>query len=290
LKSLPFSGRYKLSFGILILRCLVFIEVLQVSQKHINIVMTENENERQKIVDYVHTMLGGNMIDVELNPADYNIAIDRAVAKFRQRSSNAVEESFGFLTLQLDQNEYTLPSEVTSVRQIFRRSIGSRSGGGQGGTLFEPFNLAYSNTYLLTSTNMGGLATYYAFASYQKQVGKMFGGEINFTFNKTTKKLTIMQRPRSEEEVMMWLYNYRPDFNLMQDQFAGQWLKDYSLATSKLMLGEAREKFAQIASPQGGTSLNGTALKAEAKADLELLEQDLINYKDGSTPLTWVTG
>jgi hypothetical protein len=137
---------------------------------------------------------------------------------------------------------------------------------------------------------MGGLATYYAFASYQKQVGKMFGGEINFTFNKTTKKLTIMQRPRSEEEVMMWLYNYRPDFNLMQDQFAGQWLKDYSLATSKLMLGEAREKFAQIASPQGGTSLNGTALKAEAKADLELLEQDLINYKDGSTPLTWVTG
>ena len=89
---MPFSGRYKLSFGILILRCLVFIEVLQVSQKHINIVMTENENERQKIVDYVHTMLGGNMIDVELNPADYNIAIDRAVAKFRQRSSNAVEE------------------------------------------------------------------------------------------------------------------------------------------------------------------------------------------------------
>lgn len=287
---MPFSGLYKLSFGILILRYLVFIEVLQVSQKHINIVMTENENERQKIVDYVHTMLGGNMIDVELNPADYNIAIDRAVAKFRQRSSNAVEESFGFLTLQLDQNEYTLPSEVTSVRQIFRRSIGSRSGGGQGGTLFEPFNLAYSNTYLLTSTNMGGLATYYAFASYQKQVGKMFGGEINFTFNKTTKKLTIMQRPRSEEEVMMWLYNYRPDFNLMQDQFAGQWLKDYSLATSKLMLGEAREKFAQIASPQGGTSLNGTALKAEAKADLEMLEQDLINYKDGGTPLTFVIG
>jgi hypothetical protein len=252
--------------------------------------MTENENERQQIIDYVHTMLGGNMIDVELNPADYNVAIDRALAKFRQRSSNAEEESFGFLMLELDQNEYILPKEVTSVRQIFRRSIGSRSGGGQGGTLFEPFNLAYSNTYLLTSTNMGGLATYYAFASYQKLVGKMFGGEINFVFNKTTKKLTIMQRPRSEEEVMLWLYNYRPDFNLMQDQYAGQWLKDYTLATCKMMIGEAREKFAQIASPQGGTSLNGTALKSEGKADLEMLEQDLINYKDGGTPLTFVIG
>jgi hypothetical protein len=252
--------------------------------------MTENENERQKIVDYCKTMLGDGMVDVELDPVHYNTAIDRALNKFRQRSSNAVEESYAFLTVEVDRNDYTLPQEVMQVRQIFRRSIGSRSGGGQGGTLFEPFNLAYSNTYLLTATNMGGLATYYAFASYQKQVGKMFGAEINFTFNRTTKKLTLMQRPRSEEEVLLWVYNYRPDFNLMQDPFANQWLKDYSLASCKLMLGEAREKFNQIASPQGGTSLNGTALKAEAKTELETLEMDLVNYKDGGTPLTFVIG
>jgi hypothetical protein len=112
----------------------------------------------------------------------------------------------------------------------------------------------------------------------------------SFVFNKTTKKLTIMQRPRSEEEVLLWLFNYRPDFNLLQDPFANQWLKDYSLATCKMMLGEAREKFNQIASPQGGTSLNGTALKGEGKAELETLEMDLVNYKDGGTPLTFVIG
>jgi hypothetical protein len=252
--------------------------------------MTETENERQKVVDYVQAMLGSGMVDVELDPVHYTTAIDRALSKFRQRSSNASEESFGFITLQTDVNDYILPKEVTGVRQLFRRSIGSRTGGGDGGSLFEPFNLAYSNTYLLTSTNMGGLATYYAFASYQKLVGKMFGSDINFTFNPTTKKLTIMQRPRGGEEVLAWMYNYRPDFNLLQDQYAGQWLKDYSLATCKLMLGEAREKFGSIASPQGSTTLNGTALKAEAKAELEMLEMDLINYKEGGTPLTWVTG
>jgi len=252
--------------------------------------MTDNENERQQVVDYIQAMLGGGMIDVELDPIHYNTAIDRALAKFRQRSSNSVEESYAFLTVQVDVNEYAMPSEVMDVRQIFRRSIGSRSGGGGGGTLFEPFNLAYSNTYLLTATNMGGLATYYAFASYQKQVGKMFGSEINFTFNRTTKKLNIMQRPRSEEEVLIWLYNHRPDFNLLQDPFARQWLRDYALATCKTMLGEAREKFNQIASPQGGTSLNGTALKTEGKAEIETLELDLINYKDGGTPLTFVIG
>jgi hypothetical protein len=252
--------------------------------------MSDVLNERQKVIDYIKAMLGEGMVDVELDPIHYNTAIDRSLAKFRQRSSNSTEESFGFLTTQVDENNYVMPAEVMNVRQIFRRTVGSRTGGGDGGSLFEPFNLAYSNTYLLASTNMGGLATYFAFASYQKLVGKMFGSEINFTYNKTTKLLTLMQRPRANEEVLLWLYNYRPDFNLLQDPQAGIWLRDYALATAKVMLGEAREKFGTIASPQGGTQLNGASLKNEGKAELETLENDLINYKDGGTPLTFVIG
>ncbi len=252
--------------------------------------MTENETARQQITEYVNAFLGGGMVDVELDPEHYKIAIDKALSKYRQRSSNAVEESFGFLTMQVDHNDYVMPKEVIEVRQLYRRSIGSRTGGGDGGSLFEPFNLAYANTYLLASTNMGGLATYYAFASYQKQVGKMFGSEINFTFSKTSKVLTLMQRPRAGEEVLVWMYNQRPEFDLIADPYAGQWIKDYSLAACKVMLGEAREKFAQIASPQGGTQLNGAQLKADGKAEMEQLELDLINYKEGGTPLTWVTG
>ena len=53
--------------------------------------MTDNELERQKVIDYCKLMLGSGMIDVELDPAHYNTAIDRALAKFRQLSSNSVE-------------------------------------------------------------------------------------------------------------------------------------------------------------------------------------------------------
>jgi hypothetical protein len=56
------------------------------------------------------------------------------------------------------------------------------------------------------------------------------------------------------------------------------------------MLGEAREKFATIASPQGGTQLNGATLKTDGKAEIEALELDLINYKDGGTPLSFIIG
>ena len=53
------------------------------------------------------------------------------------------------------------------------------------------------------------------------------------------------------------------------------------------MLGEARSKFATVAGPQGGTSMNGDALKQEAAAELEKLEQDLLNYTEGGLPLSF---
>ena len=232
--------------------------------------------QKQEIFDYVNAFLGGGMIDVELDPIHYESALTKALTKYRQRTDHAVEESYLFLTLIEDQNEYILPNEIIEVRKLFRRSIGSRSGNAGGTSLFEPFNLAFTNTYLLSgSTQMGGLATYDMFAGYQELVGRMFGSFIEFKWNRSNKKLTILQRSRAEEELLLECYNYRPDFELLDDYMAVQWIKDYTLAKCKYMLGEARSKFATVAGPQGGTSLNGDALKAEAQAEMEKLEQDL---------------
>ena len=238
--------------------------------------MSTNINtKKQEVYKYVELSLGGGMVDVELDPEHYESALNTALTKFRQRSENSVEESYIFLPTVIDQNDYILPSEVMEVRKIFRRSIGSRTGGGDGGTLFEPFNLAYTNTYLLASSNMGGLATYNAFAGYQELVGRMFGSFIEFKWNRATKKLTMLQRPRAEEEILLYCYNHRPDFELLDDYMAVQWIKDYTLAKCKYILGEARSKFATIAGPQGGSTLNGDALKAEAQAEMEKLEADV---------------
>ena len=252
--------------------------------------MADLKDQKQEIFDYVHAMLGGGMVDVELDPIHYEAALARALGKIRQKGSGSVEESYVFLDTVVDQNEYILPAEVIEVRQIFRRSIGSRSGMGSGGTLFEPFNLAYTNTYLLSSSNMGGLATYDFFSQYQELVGRMFGSFIEFKWNATSKKLTLLQRMRAEEQLMLWCYNYRPDTQLLDDYLAKQWIKDYTLATCKYMLGEARSKFATIAGPQGGGSLNGEALKSEAQQELEKLEKDVEQAVAGGVGYTFVIG
>jgi len=252
--------------------------------------MSSNDQAKQKVYDYCKAMLGDGMIDIELDPIHYETALNRALAVFRQRSDNAVEESYAFLTLQENQNEYILPQEIQQVRQIFRRSVGSRTGNGTGGTVFEPFNLAYTNTYLLSSTNMGGLLTYELFAQYQELVGKMFGSFINFTWHPQSRKLIIHQRPRGEESVMLQVYNTKPDFTIIDDVYAGQWIKDYALAGCKMMLGQAREKFASIAGPQGGTALNGAAMKAEAQTEMDKLIDDLIKLVPGGSGYTWIIG
>ncbi len=252
--------------------------------------MATTTTQKQEVFDYVNLSLGGGMIDVELDQAHYEEALKKALAKFRQRSDNSVEESYLFLPTVIDQNTYTLPEEVIEVRKIFRRSIGSRTGGGDGGTLFEPFNLAYTNTYLLASTNMGGLATYNAFAQYQELVGRMFGSFIEFKWNTTTKELVILQRPRAEEELLLYAYNFRPDSELLKDYLASQWIKDYTLAVCKYMLGEARSKFATIAGPQGGSTLNGDALKSEAQAEMEKLETDVMNQVAGGVGYSFTIG
>jgi hypothetical protein len=249
------------------------------------------EAKRTEITDYIRLRLADQIVDVELDPEHYNLAINQALIKYRQRASNSQEESYAFLELLPETQEYILPREIMSVRQIIRRGIGSVSG--TTASQFEPFASGYLNTYMLVAGRVGGLTSYELFVDYQKLAMKMFGGHMNFTFNPVTKKLTIVRKMPAgsgTEPVMLWLYNYKPDIMLLNDHMIFPWLQDYAYSFAKRIVGEAREKFASIAGPQGGTALNGSALKSEAQAEMDALEQQLKDYVDGSMPLTWITG
>jgi hypothetical protein len=86
------------------------------------------------------------------------------------------------------------------------------------------------------------------------------------------------------------VYNYRPDEELLKDYRAVQWIKDYTLASCKYMLGEARSKFATIAGPQGGSTLNGDTLKAEAQTEMDKLEQEVSLAVAGGTGYGFTIG
>ena len=62
------------------------------------------------------------------------------------------------------------------------------------------------------------------------------------------------------------------------------------VANCKMIIGEAREKFSNIAGPQGGGTLNGTAMKTEAQTIMDAKIEELKMYVDGSAPLSFIVG
>ena len=339
--------------------------------------------KKNEIVDYIRLRLGDQIVDVELDQEHYELAIKNAFIRYRQRAQNSQEESYAFLELLPNTQEYILPREIMTVRSVYRRGIGSVTG--TTASQFEPFASGYLNTYMLVAGRVGGLVNYELFTQYQELAMKMFGGHIDFTWNSATRKLTLIRKipdmnatyirlnslvasgqlagssitlftsvatpvavgnnivinecpvpgfngtylvtaadpsvpsitvtatqnlgatsvsgfdlsktrisstatDAPAEVVMLRTYNQKPDIMLLNDHMIFPWLQDYAYSFAKRIVGEARSKFSTIAGPQGGTNLNGDALKAEAQAEMDKLEEELKNYVDGSAPLTWIVG
>ena len=244
---------------------------------------------KQALFENIRLRLGGDIIDLELDPEHYEAAYNYAIKIYRQRAQNATQESYTLMTVIKNVDTYTLPQEFINVRSLFRRTVGLETG--PSSSSFDPFSSAILNTYLLNYNYTGGMATYDFYAGYVELAARMFGGYVTYTFDPVTKVLRVTRDFKGTgERILIWADIQRPEEVLIQDPGAGVWLGDFILAQLKCIIGEAREKFGSIAGPGGGTTLNGTAMKAEGMKAQEALLLDLKNYVDYSQPLTWVQG
>lgn len=248
---------------------------------------------RQKLIKTISTRLGAGMVDVELDPDHLDLAIDNAVARYRQRSNNAMEESFLFIEVQPEQQVYRLPDEVQEVRALYRRSVGGQAGGAN----IDPFSLGWSNYIyqiqnpaMMSSSGAGMLASYDFAMQYQELVGRMFGRDVMYTWDTATKRLTMLRRFNNVETIAVHIYNARPEDVLLIDVYAYPWIKDYATAQAMLMLGEARTKFSSLGGPQGGVSLNGDRLIGDAKETMQKLDEELEKFIESHDGMPFIIG
>lgn len=247
------------------------------------------EELKQRLFENIRLRLGGDIVDLELDPNHFEVAYNYSLRTYRQRAQNSVQESYTLMTVVKNVDTYTLPDEFINVKSLFRRTVGLETG--PSSTSFDPFSSAILNTYLLNYNFTGGLATYDFYSGYVELAARMFGGFLTYTFDPVTKVLRITRDFKgSGEKILIWADIQRPETVLLQDPGSGPWIEDFTLAELKGIIGEAREKFATIAGPAGGTALNGAAMKAESMNDKSRLIDELKNYVDFSMPLTWVQG
>lgn len=259
--------------------------------------MTEQmigDKPREKIIREIQLRLGAGIIDLELDQEHYEYAVTVALDRYRQRSGNALEESFVFLDIQPNVSTYTLPREVQIVRTVYRRGIG----GAGGGVAVDPFSLAFvNNIYMIQNpgglggTGAGFLATYDLAMGFQNVAARLFGRDVLFTFDPVTKKLFLERKFGAVESVVLHVYNQRPEHILLEDPYSKIWLRDFATAVCKQIIGEARSLFAGgLGGPQGGVSLNGEQMKQEAKDEIERLEEEIKNFIDLSDSMPFLIG
>lgn len=254
--------------------------------------MAVQQTARQRLSDEIIMGLGGTIVDVELEEKELNFAITVTLDRYRQRSGNAIEESFIFLDVQPDVAVYTLPTEIQEVRSVYRRVNGS-----SGGATIDPFSLAFTNNiYMiqnpaqLGTTGAGLLATYDFAMQYQELIGRMFGRDVQYTWDASNRRITFHRRFGAVETVGLHVYNARPEEVLINDVYAKPWIRSYATAQAKKLLGQGRGKFSSLAGPQGGITLNGAELKAEAEAEITALELELTNLVDQNEGYGFIIG
>ena len=144
---------------------------------------------------------------------------------------------------------------------------------------------------MLQAGQIVGLAVFDAFAQYKETIGRIFGSEYNFIWNRNTKQLKILRNVRHEEDIAVGVYNFIPESILLTDVYAANWLSGYTLAQSKYILGEARSKYQSGLPGAGGAiQLNGEALKTEAQTEMQSFRDSIHNMEEGNLPLNFVIG
>lgn len=244
---------------------------------------------RQEIIDQILVLLGNSLVDVDIELIDLNTALDLALDKYRQRSSNAVQEAGFFLTLRPDMDNYTLPKEIVEITRVWRRGLSANSGNTTGNQ-FDPFSLAYTNLYLLQPTGQGDLLTFEYYNQFLQTAGRLFGSNYDFRWDARQHKLMIIRHQQVNEDVLLTAYMAVPEDGILTDIYSRPWVRSYALAQTKWILGQAYEKFSSIPGPNGSITLNGAQLKAEAEKEMTDLEEQINKYTDGGKPLPFIFG
>lgn len=230
---------------------------------------------RAALIEYVKRKLGAPIIKVELEDCQIEDNINDALIMYRDWSSDGTHTSHYVMDGIEAQALYQLPAEIREVREAMTMS----------------FSRALTSNIVDPYLNIFGPANQgYSLV----EIGTEYLSDIQRMFE------TIMRYDTFRDEDDVFWIEFTPDplrdqkIALMVEKEIDErallgkiWVKNYVVALSKLSLGEVREKFTQLAGPNG-PQLNGPQLKAEAITEIDKLKDNL--QTQHREPIGFITG
>jgi len=234
--------------------------------------------KRAEIEKYILTKLGYPTVAVELAPENLASAIEEAVDEYQ--SSGAVERGYSQIPANPASNEFDIPPGVgTIVGVTYSMPFQLMAGAAQdifAFSAFTPMGPSISNY-------MHGAANLALFYEYSQNRSRVMGNEI--TWKVIDNKLYVFPYPKTADSILIeYTKNTYDDESgdkiiSISNNWGINWIKKYSLAVAKGMLGQVRGKFTNIsAGPGESQTLNGAELISESKEEMTALKDDLLSH------------
>ena len=221
----------------------------------------------------------------------------------------------GSITLSSSKQVYDLPTEaslessITGVNRIEVQRV-FNEGPAAISKFYDPFAGAYDNIELLDSFGMGNVspAVSYILRPISYDLARANAIETNdkvrksaYSFELINNKIRIFPLPKDSDDggkIYFHYYKRNDRTDVTQDFNNGKvsdpsnipykfityteinsmgrnWIRKYTLALSKELLGIIRSKYASMPLPNGEVSLDGEALKAEGREEKANLLEEL---------------
>lgn len=242
----------------------------------------EKNRKLESLFYTVFTMLGGQKIRVELNDTDWNVCFNQALSVFRALSSRSVYEAHGFLKMKPNVQTYVVHEAIDNVVQVYRKRAIFGMGAG-----FDYFAQVSANLVYPGYGPGGymGIASYDLSMQYEETLARLFAREPQFSFRPENHTITFLSTQFGVDEiVVLRCYVLKTISELLADHWAELWLRKYTAAFAKTILGQMRSKFGNAPGAQGGLQLNGERMLEQGEKEIEALEKEIEDMKDGSAP------
>ena len=250
---------------------------------------------RSEFRDYIKRSLGFPYIKVELSNEHLDDSINRTLSIYKKWAAGvATKETFFTVPISSGgQHTYNMPSGVTEVLSMNDSSDSM----GSSNELFTTSNLMQTSG-MLSGLQSGGstIVNYHSALDMMDLLDRYSSSDFNWKYHPFNNTMTLSPLPsaspswKSTSNHFMLIHCYMLEgydntnihSNWLEYVYETQWIQEYAIALSKIVLGYIRRKHSGNTSIGNvGIELDGADMVSEGKEEKERLEEQLKSEEIG---------
>jgi len=232
---------------------------------------------KESLIQEIKTDLGEPTIKIEIDNQVWDVIINKAIRWFRAKKGLIVKT---LVPLMEGVQEYPWPVGATTVTDVILPRYNDLSQILTLGLIdIVPADFLIGSTTRSSRARVQ-ISEYVQLLESLENMRKVFGAEPDFYIEESPIKLIRLTQKSSSFApnlgLMMLVYYKKDDISITD--FLGRdedLIYRYCLAKTKMILGTIRSKYSTYPSAGGSITMDGEALKAEAKEELTLLDTEI---------------